>query len=216
MREPDTEGVTKFHLDFAPSAAPPLELVAPLNAWRTILHRLGLISQDPRRYGGVGFGNVSRRGSAGTGAGPAPLFLVSGTQTGGLAEVTEQHYCWVHGYDLRANTLRASGPIPPSSEAMTHASVYEADDSVHCVLHVHCPEIWNRAQVLELPSIDESVAYGTPEMAEAVAELVGRRSPGVLVMRGHEDGVIAYGRSVDATALRLIRLFARALQSPSP
>lgn len=213
---PESEGVTKFQLDFTRSAPPPRSLMAPLNAWRTVLHRLGLISQDPGRYGGVGFGNVSLRCSVPKAAGPGPRFLVSGTQTGGVPELTERHYCWVHGYDLRANAVRASGPIPPSSEALTHAAVYEANGSVQCVLHVHSPEIWTRAQELKLPWIHDSVAYGTPEMAQAVGVLAGHRSHGILAMGGHEDGIIAYGRTLDSTALHLIRLFARALQSAPP
>lgn len=208
----ETEGVTKFHVDFRRAPPPDPERIAPLNAWRTVLHRLGLISQDPDRYGGVGFGNVSMRASAPEPDGSRPLFLVTGTQTGGLPELTERHYCWVLDYDLRTNSLTAAGPIAPSSEALTHAAVYDAEAAIHCVLHVHSPEIWNRAADLGLPIIATAIAYGTPEMARAVGAVVARRENPIIVMGGHQDGIIAYGGSIEDTAVALIRVLARALQ----
>ena len=55
MRE---EGVIRFDLEF--TAAPPVTIpgLDELNAWRRILRQLGLIGQDPDRYGGYGFGNL--------------------------------------------------------------------------------------------------------------------------------------------------------------
>lgn len=211
----ETEGVTKFQLDFRESPPPETDTIAVLNAWRTVLHRLGLTSQDPLRYGGLAFGNVSRR-VAGTGTNrPAPLFVISGSQTGGLPRLTERHYCRVTAFDVRENRLSAEGPIRPSSESLTHAAVYLAAPAIQCVLHVHSPEIWRQAQALGIPSIDRSIVYGTPEMAKAVGALVIQRQSGILAMGGHKDGIVAYGLSVEETAAELIGWFARALQLPA-
>lgn len=214
VRERETEGVTKFVLDFRKAPPPDPDIVAPLNAWRTVLHRLGLTAQDPLRYGGVGFGNVSMRTTGHTIDGATPLFLVSGTQTAGLPKLTQRHYCWVMGYDLRANSLHAAGLVPPSSETLTHAAVYRAEPSANCVLHVHSPEIWTHAAALGIPVVDEHIPYGTPEMADAVGMLVDHHAQGIIAMGGHEDGIVAYGSSIETTALDLVRLFARALQLP--
>ena len=55
------EGVIKYTIEH--SAAPPLPAsdLAALNAWRKILNQLALIGQDPARYDGIGFGNISCR-----------------------------------------------------------------------------------------------------------------------------------------------------------
>lgn len=213
MSGAETEGVTKFYLDFR--QAPPVEarLIAPLNVWRTVLHRLDLISQDARRYGGVGFGNVSLRTPAAALRASASLFVVSGTQTGALERLTAWHYCRVLDYDLSSNSLTAEGPVPPSSESLTHAAVYRAAPWVQCVIHVHSPEIWRCAEALGLPVVDARISYGTPAMANAVGALVRRGTRNALLaMGGHEDGIVAYGAAPDETALNLIRWFARALE----
>lgn len=208
---PEPEGVIKFHLEFRESSGPAAGTIAGLNAWRTVLHVLGLTSQDPLRYGGVAYGNVSQRASgAPAGRSTSPQFIVSGTQTGGLDRLTERHYCLVTGFDLYANRLRAEGPIAPSSESLTHAAVYRAAPSARCVLHVHSPEIWRHAKALQVPVVDPKIAYGTPEMADAVGALVRRHQDAIVAMGGHEDGIIAYGSSLDDTALKLIGLFVRA------
>ncbi|WP_458494007.1 class II aldolase/adducin family protein [Methylomagnum sp.] len=198
----DTEGVTKYRLDFQPAPALDWASLAELDAWRGLLFRLGLTGHDPSRYGGLAYGNVSQR-LAGRG------FLVSGTQTGGIEGLTAHHYCLVTGFDIPANRLVAEGPIRPSSEALTHAAVYRAA-AANCVLHVHSPELWNHAQALAIPTTDPDIAYGTPAMATAVENLL--REPGiqVIAMGGHRDGLIAVGETCAQAALPLIRLLAEA------
>ena|GEM_PF-140939 len=203
-RQQDKEGVVKYRLDY--TAAPSLNpgIVAELNAWRTILYRLGLTGQDPRRYDGLAYGNVSiRRGLT--------AFLISGTQTGGLPELSSEHYSLVTGFNPERNWVAAEGPIPPSSEALTHAAVYRSGGGIDCVLHVHSPEIWEKAEALAIPVTDRQVAYGTPEMAREVEYLVRTSRSPVIAMGGHEDGIVAYGGTVEEAAASLIRSLARAL-----
>ncbi len=58
-----------------------------------------LIGQDPARYDGYDFGNVSQR----IGDIDAPhgkrSFIISGTQTGHLQELDSRHYTRVMSYD---------------------------------------------------------------------------------------------------------------------
>lgn len=206
------EGVTKFVLDFV--AAPPAEpaLIATLNAWRTVLHRLGLTARDPLRYGGLAYGNVSRRLPATSGFESASAFLISGTQTGGLPVLDSQHYSCVVTYDLNRNHISATGPLPPSSEALTHAAVYDADPRVGCVIHVHSPEIWQFRSELKLPTVTPEIAYGTPEMAYAIAAAVKSETFPVVAMAGHQDGVISCGITVRDAAERMIETLAHALE----
>jgi ribulose-5-phosphate 4-epimerase/fuculose-1-phosphate aldolase len=214
------EGVIKFAMQFEEAPPPDPRLLALLNAWRTVLHRLSLTACEAGRYDGLAYGNLSMRVFGEQVADQNPLFLISGTQTGGLAELSAEHYCWVVDYSLRSNWLHAIGPIGPSSEALTHAAVYDAEPTVNCAIHVHCPEIWLAAQRLEIPVVAADIPYGTPEMALAIAALVRRHPSAIVAMRGHQDGIISYGPSIEETAVNLIRMLARAFElfqeGPSP
>lgn len=205
----EQEGVIKFRFAMTerlPVAAPALRR---LGAWRAILRRLGVLGQDPARYDGYGFGNVSVRVGPGS-----PGFFISGSQTGGLADLGPQHWAHVLECDPEQNFLRARGIADPSAESMTHAAVYAQDPRIGCVLHGHSPEIFAAAERLGLPATAAAVPYGTPAMAREVARLfaasaVGRI--GFFVMGGHEDGVIAFGRSPAEAGRRMTATLARAL-----
>ena len=207
------EGVIKFQLEFR--EAPPLadEILREVNGWRKILNQLGLIGRDPDRYEGFGYGNISRRLRPGR-PGQRP-FVITGSQTGGLAELTGRHYAKVLACDPKRNLVKAEGPIRPSSEALTHAIIYELDPNARCVMHVHSPEIWQKASLLDLPKTGARAAYGTPEMAEEVKRLLREAHVGkhrIFVMGGHEDGVISFGRTAERAASVLLSSLARASQ----
>lgn len=207
------EGVIKFDLRHRPGAPLSARTLAALDAWRTVLHDLGLIGRDPARYGGAGYGNVSRRLPAGPDA-AQPRFVITGTQTGHLPRLTPRDYAVVTYCDAARNRVDAQGPAAPSSEALTHAMLYRLDAHIAYVYHVHAPAIWRARDALGLPVTEARVPYGTPAMAEEVARLYadpGARRLRVLAMGGHEDGIIAYGRDAAQPGLALVRLHARAL-----
>lgn len=200
----EREGVIKYRLDFSPGAAPGGSEV--LDAWRTVLHRLGMVGQCSERYGGYGFGNVSVRSGG--------HFLISGTQTGAPERLGPDGYAQVTEADAMANKLRARGPVKPSSEALTHATVYGLHHEIGAVFHAHSPEIWHATAALSLPHTGARVPYGTPQMAQAVRSVwqdkIGQPR-GVLTMLGHEDGVIAFGRDCGEAGALLVQTLAAAL-----
>lgn len=209
----EAEGVTKYELDFHPAPAPERQDIARLNAWRRLLHTLGVVGSDPARYDGLGFGNLSRRLSTGHGDTGEPAFLVTGTQTGKLKTLGPEHYTTVTFCNPRTNHLTAEGPARPSSEAMTHGALYAADSDIRWIFHVHDPHIWQRAEALGVAITDPNIPYGTPAMAEEVARVqrrAGEASGGILAMGGHEDGVLAWGTSDEAAGSRLLSSLARA------
>ncbi len=62
---------------------------------------------------------------------------------------------------------------------------------------------------------DPSAAYGTTEIALAVHDLwrhTGLPDDRVLVMGGHEDGVVAFGRSPEEAGRTLLTWLARAYE----
>lgn len=210
------EGVIKFDLRFSHAVARDSELPGTLNAWRNRLRELGLIGQRADRYDGAGYGNVSRR----IGAADAPpgqrCFIISGTQTGALERLEARHYCVVTAWDIPHNRVTAHGPVAPSSEALTHGAIYDQDGAIQVVLHVHSPAIWQAAGRLGLVCSDPAVAYGTPDMAGEVNRLFREtavRQTGILVMGGHEDGVIAFGADERTAGRILLESLERSLQA---
>lgn len=209
------EGVIRFQLRFQPAPPLPAEEIREINAWRKILHTMGLIGQDSGRYGGFAYGNVSRRLPPFDAPGPRRPFLITGTQTSGIAELGERHYTTVLESDAERNLIVAEGPVAPSSEALTHAAVYALHRGIRFVVHVHSPHIWRCAQLLGIPATREDVPYGTPEMAAEVRRVLrgsAARRQGILAMGGHEDGIVSFGRTGEAAVGIVIRMLERALE----
>lgn len=206
----EQEGVVKYHLEFASLNARHYKEFAELDAWRSLLCRLGLIGQDPERYEGLGFGNISFR------LGSSEQFVITGSQTGGLVHLTDNHLSAVIQADPLKNRIHAEGPVRPSSEALTHAAIYQADTQANAVIHVHSPLIWERHRALALSTIPQEVPYGTPDMAQAVMSFCRHRDRSttpLVVMLGHKDGVIAFSETITQSSLIVIKTLAEALQA---
>jgi hypothetical protein len=204
----EREGVIKFDLQYKQTPALTYSALRELNAWRTLLHRARLIGLDPSRYGGVGYGNISQRHKK--------TFVVSGTQTQTRPLLTAQHYSIVMECDPDINRIKARGPVAPSSEALTHGTVYDRDTRARFVMHVHSPIIWRKAKSLGIPLTDKRAAFGTPEMAAEVERLfkkgVLRKRP-IFAMGGHEDGVVTFGRTGAEAGFLLLRTLVQAVRS---
>jgi len=194
------EGYTKFVVDW--TRTPPLKhaAVADLIRWRKPLYEAGLIGQYEDI--GIGFGNISVRTSA------DGQFIISGTQTGHLADLGNEHFAQVTEFDLGANSVTCNGPVQASSESMTHATIYSLDASINAVVHIHSAYLWVRLSD-SLPATDAEVAYGTPEMAEEFERLYRNTefpTTGVAIMAGHEEGLISIGQSLQEAATRILTL----------
>lgn len=212
------EGVIKFsaeHTREALSARRYGELCCALVAWREIMINTQLVGQDANLYGGAGYGNVSGRVGPPSSSRGARAMLITGTQTGGENRVGLDHFCLVERYDYRKNRVVSRGLIDPSSESMTHGAIYDLSPHIRFVFHGHGAIIWRQARALGIPVSDESVAYGTPEMAEEVHRLYRSSSLaeiGIMAMGGHEDGIIVFGRDAEEAGRILIVYLARAYQ----
>lgn len=191
----EAEGVIKFRLQFTKTNLPPSPELDELLVWRDRFYRLGIIGYDPLRYHGDAFGNISHR------IGDSDSFLISGSQSGKYQHALPEHFACVDSFELYENRIEAHGPIQPSSESLTHGAIYAMSPAVRCVVHGHSPQLWTRTSELGLPSTPPSVAYGTPDMALAIAQLYresGEPELAIFSMLGHEDGFIAYGREFSA------------------
>lgn len=215
MNPDDIEGVIKYGLDFErKSIHKPLDL-SKLIAWRSVLYKLKVIGQDPLRYEGLGFGNISGKlEQDSTKTNGENRFVISGTQTGATEFLAGKQFCIVTQACIRQNHISAEGLVKPSSEALTHASVYRCHPEIQFVMHVHSPDIWQATRRLRIPYTDKNVAYGTPEMARSVRSLIqteGRSTSGIFSMLGHEDGIVAYSDSADNCGKLIINALVRSL-----
>jgi hypothetical protein len=190
------------------------EVARTLAAWREVLARLGIVGQDPARYGGAGYGNVSARlGPLGGAPRGQRRFLVTGTQTGGRRPISLADFCVVERWDIARNRVESWGPVPPSSESLTHGALYDIAPAARVVLHGHAPEIWRHGRPLGLPVTRPDALQGTPGIALEVQRLYRESAfsaTGILVMGGHEDGVLAFGRDAQEAGGTLVRQLARA------
>ena len=210
------EGVIKFECDHSERGLDSRVLadtVCELVSWREIMAHTGLVGQDPRRYDGAGYGNVSVRIGAPSASLGRRRFLITGTQTSGNRCITLDDFCVIEQYDAQRNWVRSYGRIKPSSETMTHGAIYDLSASVRVVLHAHSPIIWQRREALRLPTTDPGVAYGTPDMVAEVRRLyrsTALAESRIFAMGGHEDGIVAFGRNPAEAGRILLSTLARA------
>ena len=186
------EGYIKFNCKRIPSDDIPLDKVVNLNVWRKIMYDKGLIGMYPD---GIGFGNISIRCDENS-------FLISGTATGGIPDLDKSHYALVTDYNLQTNSLICKGPINASSESLTHALIYESSPSTNAVIHIHNLDLWKRL-MHKVPTSNEQVPYGTPEMANEIKRLfieTELKREKIIVMGGHEEGIICFGRNLEEAA----------------
>jgi len=182
------EGVIKFHCQW--KQAPPRNdpVFDELINVRNELHQRQWIGVYPD---GIGYGNVSVRD-------PNGYFWITATQTGHLETISNEHLTCVTGYDLKRNRLECEGPLQASSESLTHAMIYENFEESGAVIHIHHQAYWKRL-LNQVPTTRREVPYGTPEMAQEILRLKQEgelASKKILVMAGHEDGIIAFGRDL--------------------
>lgn len=195
------EGVIKFKLTLKRAPAPEMNQVIALEKWRALFYRLGLIGEYPNEK--IGYGNLSSRLQK-------KVFIITGSQTGHLPHLQAHHYTKVIDCDLKKGQVTAEGLIPPSSESLTHFGIYEANSQIQCVFHVHHSDLWNLLKNdPDVDAISSEVSYGTAEMAEAAQDLLKEKSSGIIVMKGHEDGIIGFGTSAEETGKLILEVYRR-------
>ncbi|MDD0854209.1 hypothetical protein HBN50_13940 [Halobacteriovorax sp. GB3] len=189
------DGVIKYDTSgFQKSEPLSLREFESLEAWRKKLYQLNLIGEYPIEK--VGFGNLScLQDYQSFMINDKPQFVITGTQTGKHKNLSGDHYTRVLDYDLHKMTMKAMGPVMASSEALSHASIYLCSKEITSVFHIHSQSIWNGMIEQNMDSTPSDVPYGTYEMALAVEECVGNKKFGTFVMKGHQDGVMIFGRS---------------------
>ena len=193
------EGYIKFAVHLKKGDLPACPALFRLNEVRTELYDLGLIGVLP---GGIGYGNVSVRLNG------SDKFIISGTATGAKRVLALTDYCLVDSFDAIRNEVFCTGRIRASSESMSHGSVYQANPAITCVIHIHSPAVFRFMLKNGYPRTSEQAAYGTPEIAQEMVQLVRNgKTQGIFVMAGHEDGVIAFGADIEPVRQCLLEVY---------
>ena len=191
----DQEGVIKYELKFIAQKIKIFQQFQKLTYWRSNCFKEGIIGQNSEKYDAYAYGNLSCRVLEGS-----TEFYITGTQTSAKEIIDIADYSLVTRYDIKQNLLVATGLVAPSSEALTHAAVYQLNNRIQYVIHVHSEKIWLARQTLKLLTTAENVAYGTPEMAAEVKRLFkncNAEKAQIFAMAGHEDGIICFASDID-------------------
>ena len=198
------DGVIKYAIEHTTEDAPIFSGYAALEALRSRLFTLGLIGVAE----GIGYGNISLRENNNR------AFFITATQTGELPSLTNDYYTYISDYDFSSFKVISRGRYKPSSEALSHAMIYQIDPQINAVIHIHSKALWNFMK--ENNTLATTAEYGTSRMADEIASLYKNRDPfksSIFVMRGHEDGVMAFGRDITEAELTLYSMIQKYLQS---
>jgi L-ribulose-5-phosphate 4-epimerase len=182
-------GSVKFRTEQAAATLEPFAALTDLNRYRSRLRQIGLLGVDAN---GIGFGNISVRDEAST------RFYITGSGSGHKSELTLNDCAKVVASDAGRNWLRFEGTAVPSSESLTHAAIYAADNSVGAVIHGHSLKLWT-VLLQETAATPATVEYGTPEMALAIGKLFQSssvREKKAFAMAGHREGIISFGQNL--------------------
>lgn len=196
----NSEGYIKFNCKrIEGNIEIPLKTFESLTRWRQIMFESGLIGSYPN---GIGYGNISVR---------AVLkgFYISGTATGRFPLLEENHFALVRSWSFIENSLECFGRINASAESLSHAAIYESLPKTGAVIHVHHKGMWNK-YVNELPTTSPDVLYGTPEMAMEIMNVAGnlkQNQDSFLIMGGHEEGIIVWGKNLDDAGKQIMRYY---------
>ena len=191
------EGYIKYRCNWNKIYAIAESDIVEINQWRRKLYNFGLIGEYDN---GIGFGNLSVR------IPHSQYLIISGTQTGGIAELTTEHYTKVTDFDWHKNYVTCEGLIKASSETLTHGAIYVAQPDVNAVVHVHNAELW-RKLLNRVPTTNPNCAYGTPEMAEEIIRLCQQpetQQQKIVVMSGHEEGILTFGKNLEEAGIALL------------
>ena len=209
------EGYIKYQCHWTKQESVTPEEITTLNRWRNQLYQLGLIGQYDN---GIGFGNLSCRSKENKilpvnynnlTIKPKPQFVISGTQTGGIPQLTARHYTKVVDFDWEQNYVTCIGVALASSESLTHGALYVAKPEIKAVVHVHHLQLWQKL-LARVPTTNPNCAYGTPEMALEIIKLCQtpecQQQP-IIVMSGHEEGIITFGKNIDEAGNTLLSYY---------
>ena len=197
------DGIIKYSIEHQTADTPIFSDYEQLEALRTRLFTLGLIGEKD----GVGYGNLSMRDDR------SKSFFITATQTGRKYSLTREYYTYISEYDFSTFKVISQGTHKPSSEALSHAMIYAIDDRITTVIHIHSLALWKFMKAKN--DLATTAEYGTAEMVKEIAGLYTNLDPmmnNAFVMKGHEEGIITFGRDIKEAEFALYTIMQVYLQ----
>ncbi len=194
---PELDGYIKFNYSWKQGGSLKSILIKEISRARQYFYNKGLIGITKK---GIGFGNVSHRSKNG--------FIITGNATGGQRSLKSKHFSLVTDWDYKKNHITCSGSTIASSESLSHAAVYESSKSINAVVHIHNARLWKKLRNT-IPTTAKNATYGTPDMTREIRKIlksVNSLQRGVLVMGGHRDGLLLFGKSLKDTQNTLSKI----------
>ncbi len=192
------DGVIKYHVEHRNTKTPNFSQYAELEALRVRLFALGLIGETPD---GIGYGNLSLRNHG------EHEFTITATQTGKQPTLNPAKYIRITDYNFDTFTVYSEGEFKPSSEALSHAMIYAVHPDIQAVIHIHSKPLWQ--MMIDTHALATTAEYGTAGMVHEIANLYQSCDPfkhNAFVMKGHEDGIITFGKTIADAELKLYHI----------
>jgi ribulose-5-phosphate 4-epimerase/fuculose-1-phosphate aldolase len=205
------DGIIKYdRTNFSQCPPLPIDEYSKLEYWRKKLYLVNLIGEYKEEK--IGFGNVSLiQDYSKLLKTTNPQFIITATQTGKYSNLNGEHYTRILDFSINELKVQMQGPVEASSEVITHAAIYAQNSDIKAIFHVHSAAIWKLMIEENFSFTAENIPYGTLEMAKATQECVGKSNFGLICMRGHADGVVAYGRTPEEAWKYLMQLYERTI-----
>ncbi len=195
-----TDGIIKYNFDFRKSAPLEKSLYQDIEEVRERLYALKLIGVKDN----IGYGNISQRVNKNS-------FVITGTQTGDLSSLTNKHYSLIEEFNDEKFYLKSSGAAKPSSEALTHGTIYNLSPKIKAVIHIHSKVLWD-FMLEKSYKKTKAVPYGSLEMINEVKNIYKDQNPldnPKFVMSGHEEGIISFGKTLKEAEIAILEVIAR-------
>lgn len=194
------DGIIKYNFDFKKSEPLDRSLWKNIEEVRERLYTLKLIGVKD----GIGYGNISERLNKDS-------FVITGTQTGDLRSLSCEHYSLIEAYNDEKFFIKSSGAVKPSSEALTHGTIYNLSPDIGAVIHIHSKQLWDFMLEKNYKK-SEDVPYGSTQMIQEVKRLYKDDNPlnnPKFVMSGHEEGIITFGKNLKEAEFTLLEIIAQ-------
>lgn len=193
------DGVIKYSLEYTQSESIEWKLCDEIEQIRKDLHNLGLIGVYDN---GIGYGNISQI------INNDKHFVITGTQTGHLKNLEAKDYSLITSVNLDTFKTIATGYTKPSSEAITHYTLYDIDKNIKAVIHIHSEVLW-RFMLQNDYLATSDVEYGSIAMVKDVQAMYAEIDPlskPLFVMKGHFEGIVTFGNKLEDAKSVLYRL----------
>jgi len=194
------EGIIKYNVDWDNSELISEREFQIINPYRELAYKNNFIGVGSDN---IGYGNISFR------INKYDEFVISGSATGHLAALERSDYAKIIKFNIEQNYINCVGGTVASSESLSHAAIYSSNKGINAVLHVHNSFIWN-TYLNVLPTTLPEAEYGTIKMANSISEITVNQftTEGIIIMQGHENGVIVYSQNLAGVFNILFNLLA--------